>query len=108
MEVAGGLETVELCDSSSEMEKEADASANGLHVSASGGGVSASAAATFEAADSESVIAANSGFASGENDSWLIWISLCRTFLWLCHRWASLDCNRTHGRGSRSSSQQNR
>lgn len=82
------------------MEKEADALANGIHVLADGGGVLASAVAKFEAGDLESVFA-NSGFALGENDSWLIWISLCRIFLWLCHCWASSDCNRTHGHGSR-------
>lgn len=108
MKGAGDSETVELCGSSSAMEKEADASANGLHVSASGGGVWASAAATFEAADLESGFAANSGFALGENDSWRIWICLCPTSLWLCHCWASLDCNRTRGCGSRSSLLQNR
>lgn len=83
------------------MEKEADALANGIHVLVNGGGVLASAAATFEAGDLEPVFAANSGFALGENDSWLIWISLCRILLWLSHCWASLDCNRTHGRGNR-------
>lgn len=107
VEVVGGLETVALCDSSQEMEKEADALANGIHVLANGGGVLASAAAKFEAGDLESVFAANSGFALGENDSWLIWISLCRIFLWWCHCWASLDCNRTRGHGNRQSLRQN-
>lgn len=83
------------------MEKEADALANGIHVLAIGGGVLASAEAKFEAGDLVSVFAANSGFALGENDTWLIWISLLRIFLWSCHCWASLDCNRTHGRGNR-------
>lgn len=83
------------------MEKEADALANGIHVLANGGGVLARAAAKFEAGDLESVFAENSGFALGGSDSWLIWISLCRIFLWLCHCWASLGCNRTHGHGNR-------
>lgn len=83
------------------MEKEADALASGIRDSANSGGVLASAAATSEAGDLESVFAANSGFALGENDSWPIWISLCRIFLWLSHCWASWDCNRTHGHGNR-------
>lgn len=52
------------------MEKEADASANGIGVLTIGAGVLASAATTFEAGDLVSVFAANSGFALGENDSW--------------------------------------
>lgn len=55
----------------------------------------------FEAGDLESVFAVNSGCALGENDSWLIWISLCRIFLWLCRCWVSLDYNRTHDRENR-------
>lgn len=107
VEVVGELEMVALCDSSQEMAKEADALTNGIHVLANGGGVLASAVAKFEAGDLESVFAANSGFVLGENDSWLIWTSPCRILLWLCHYWASLDCNRTHGHGNRQSLLQN-
>lgn len=95
------LETAVLCDSSSEMVKEVEALANGIRVLANGGGVLASAVVKFAADYLESVFAVNSGCALGENDSWPIWISLCWTFLWLCHCWVSLDYNRTHGHENR-------
>lgn len=74
---------------------------NGSHVLANGDGVLVSSVATVAAGDLASVSAVNSGYAWSESGSSLTWTSLCQTFLWWSHYWASLGYNRTHGLGNR-------
>lgn len=91
---AGDSTTSALCGSSLGREREAGVSANG-------DGASASAAAKAAGGDLECVFAANSGCASGERGSCLIWPFLCPICLWRRHRWASWGCSRTRGCGSK-------
>lgn len=63
-ELADDLETVVLCDSSWEREREAEMLANGSHVWANGDADSVSAAVKAAAGDLASVFAVNSGYAS--------------------------------------------
>lgn len=71
------LETLVLCGSSSEREKEADVLVNDSHVSVNGGGALVSAAVKVAVGDLVSVFAANSGYASSERGSCLTWSFLC-------------------------------
>lgn len=77
--------------------------ANGSHVSVNGDGALVSAVVKIVVGDLASVFAANSGYASSESGSCLIWPSPCQIFPYRSHGWASWGYNRTHGYGNNCS-----